>query len=599
MSKNRKSWALFILTGLSLIIGFGSEEAWIFGGLIGLIPATNWVIQDLRRKTFGSDILAVFALIGAISTNELFAASVVSFMLASGRILESWAEGQAERQLKSLIERVPRKTHLVKSNGQIDEISIEVVKIGDRILIRTGEIVPTDGQLLMAATLDESALTGEPLPVNRGLSDQINSGIVNAGSPFEYLATGSSEQSTYAAIIRLVKSAHEKNSPSIRIANKWAIRFVPVALLVAGASWLISGEVERAIAVLVTATPCPLILAVPIAIVSGLSRTAQNGVIIKGGAILELLGRTEVVLLDKTGTLTHGGPAVNEIQCADGYSQNEILSLAASVDQYSAHVVAKALVAAAQSKSLDIYKIDDVKEITGHKIQGKYASEVITVGQLVQTAPNWLTMDYPLIVAVSKGGLLIGAIGLQDPLRSESKQLIRDLKAVGVNYVALVTGDREAAAHLVANEVGIENVYAEVSAEGKLEITRGLMQTSVGSVVVVGDGINDAPALAAADVGVAMGARGATAASEAADVVIVEDSIDRLTLAIQIAKRSRKKALQAAGIGMGLSLVMMIFGGLGLISPGEGAIAQELIDVMAILWALTALVTEKSKNQNG
>ena len=596
MSKSRKSWALFILTGLSLIIGFGSEAAWIIGGLIGLIPATTWVIQDLRRKTFGSDILAVFALIGAISTNELFAASVVSFMLASGRILESWAEGQAERQLKSLIERVPRKTHLVKSNGQIEEILIEDVKIGDRILIRTGEIVPTDGQLLMAATLDESALTGEPLPVNRGLSDQINSGIVNAGSPFEYLATSSSEQSTYAAIIRLVKSAHEKNSPSIRIANKWAIRFVPVALLVAGASWVISGEVERAIAVLVTATPCPLILAVPIAIVSGLSKTAQNGVIIKGGAILELLGRTEVVLLDKTGTLTHGGPAVNEIQCADGYSQNEILSLAASVDQYSAHVVAKALVAAAQSKSLDIYKIDDVKEITGHKIQGKYAGDVITVGQLVQTAPNWLTMDYPLIVAVSKGDQLIGAIGLQDPLRSESKQLISDLKAAGVKYVALVTGDREAAAHLVANEVGIENVYAGVSAEGKLEITRGLMQTSVGSVVVVGDGINDAPALAAANVGVAMGARGATAASEAADVVIVEDSIDRLTLAIQIAKRSRKKALQAAGIGMGLSFVMMIFGGLGLISPGEGAIAQELIDVIAILWALTALFSEKSKN---
>ena len=334
----------------------------------------------------------------------------------------------------------------------------------------------------------------------------------------------------------------------------------------------------------------------PIAIVSGLSRTAQNGVIIKGGAILELLGRTEVVLLDKTGTLTHGGPAVNEIQCADGYSQNEILSLAASVDQYSAHVVAKALVAAAQSKSLDIYKIDDVKEITGHKIQGKYAGDVITVGQLVQTAPNWLTMDYPLIVAVSKGDQLIGAIGLQDPLRSESKQLISDLKAAGVKYVALVTGDREAAAHLVANEVGIENVYAGVSAEGKLEITRGLMQTSVGSVVVVGDGINDAPALAAADVGVAMGARGATAASEAADVVIVEDSIDRLTLAIQIAKRSRKKALQAAGIGMGLSFVMMIFGGLGLISPGEGAIAQELIDVIAILWALTALFSEKSNN---
>ena len=271
MSDSKKSWLLFLLSGISLIIGFGFEKVWIFGGLIGLIPATNWVIQDLRKRTFGSDILAVFALIGAILTNELFAASVVSFMLASGRILESWAEGQAERQLKSLIARVPRNTHIVKADGRIDQISIEDVKIGDRLLIRSGEIVPTDGQLLMSATLDESALTGEPLPVNRGLSDQIDSGIVNAGAPFEYLATSSSEQSTYAAIIRLVQSAHEKNSPSIRIANKWAVRFVPLALIMAAAAWLISGEVDRAIAVLVTATPCPLILAVPIAIVSGLS----------------------------------------------------------------------------------------------------------------------------------------------------------------------------------------------------------------------------------------------------------------------------------------------------------------------------------------
>ena len=579
-----------------MIIGFGFEKVWIFGGLIGLIPATNWVIQDLRKRTFGSDILAVFALIGAILTNELFAASVVSFMLASGRILESWAEGQAERQLKSLIARVPRNTHIVKADGQIDQISIEDVKIGDRVLIKSGEIVPTDGQLLMSATLDESALTGEPLPVNRGLSDQIDSGIVNAGAPFEYLATSSSEQSTYAAIIRLVKSAHEKNSPSIRIANKWAVRFVPLALIMAAAAWLISGEVDRAIAVLVTATPCPLILAVPIAIVSGLSRTAKNGVIIKGGAILELLGRTEVVLLDKTGTLTHGGPAVDEIQCADGYTQSEILSLAASVDQYSTHVVAKALVAAAHTKGANIYKVDEVKEIAGHNIQGKYKQEVITVGQLIQPAPNWLTMNHPLIVAVTKGDLLIGAIGLQDPLRPESKKLISDLKSVGVKYVALVTGDREETAHQVASEVGIENVYAGVSAEGKLEITRGLMQTSDGSVVVVGDGINDAPALAAADVGVAMGARGASAASEAADVVIVEDSIDRLTLAIQIAKTSRNKALQAAGIGMGLSLIMMLFGGAGFITPGEGAIAQEIIDVIAILWALTALLGERKSN---
>ena len=590
MTKARFSWILFISTGITLSFGFSQNEFWVIGGLLGLIPAVSWVINDLRQKTFGSDVLAVLALIGTLLTDELFAASVIAFMLASGRILESWAEGRAERQLKSLIERVPRTTHKVVSNGQLTEIQLSQIVVGDRLLVRSGEIVPTNGQLCVSAILDESALTGEPLPITRNELEPINSGIVNAGAPFEFIATSTSEQSTYSAIIRLVKTAHEKNSPSIRIANKWAIKFVPVALFMAAAAWLITGEVERAVAVLVTATPCPLILAVPIAIVSGLSQSAKNGVIIKGGAILELLGRTEVVLLDKTGTLTHGGPTVSKIQTSQGYSTDEILQLAASIDQYSTHIVAKTLVKAAKNKNLELLKITDVSEIAGHAIEGRYQDELITVGQLSTKAPAWLTLDFPLIVAVSKSNQLIGAIGLQDAIRVESKQVISDLKAVGVRYVALVTGDKESTAHQVANEVGIENVYAGVSAEGKLEITRGLMQTAKGSVVVVGDGINDAPALAAADVGVAMGAKGATAASEAADVVIVEDSIDRLTLAIAIASNSRRKAIQAAGMGMFLSLIMMLLGAFGFITPSQGAIAQEFIDVISIIWALTALL---------
>jgi len=590
MTKARFSWILFISTGITLSFGFIQNEFWVIGGLLGLIPAVSWVLNDLRQKTFGSDILAVLALIGTLLTDELFAASVIAFMLASGRILESWAEGRAERQLKSLIERVPRTTHKVVSNGQLTEIQLSQIVVGDRLLVRSGEIVPTNGQLCVSAILDESALTGEPLPITRNELEPINSGIVNAGAPFEFIATSTSEQSTYSAIIRLVKTAHEKNSPSIRIANKWAIKFVPVALFMAAAAWLITGEVERAVAVLVTATPCPLILAVPIAIVSGLSQSAKNGVIIKGGAILELLGRTEVVLLDKTGTLTHGGPTVSKIQTSQGYSTDEILQLAASIDQYSTHIVAKTLVKAAKNKNLELLKITDVSEIAGHAIEGRYQDELITVGQLSTKAPAWLTLDFPLIVAVSKSNQLIGAIGLQDAIRVESKQVISDLKAVGVRYVALVTGDKESTAHQVAYEVGIENVYAGVSAEGKLEITRGLMQTAKGSVVVVGDGINDAPALAAADVGVAMGAKGATAASEAADVVIVEDSIDRLTLAIAIASNSRRKAIQAAGMGMFLSLIMMLLGAFGFITPSQGAIAQEFIDVISIIWALTALL---------
>ena len=595
MSLHRQNWLLFILSGVNLGFGFVFEIFWIFGGVIGLIPAITWVVKDIKNRSFGSDILAVFALIGALLTDELFAASVVSFMLASGRILESWAEGQAERQLKSLIERVPRNTFLVSASGEIKEILIGDVKVGDHILVRGGEVVPTNGVLLESAILDESALTGEPLPVNKEINDPIDSGVLNAGAPFKFKATSTSEESTYAAIIRLVASAHEKNSPSIRIANNWAVKFVPIALIMATAAWLITGEIQRAIAVLVTATPCPLILAVPIAIVSGLSQSAKQGVIIKGGSILELLGKAEVVLLDKTGTLTHGGPKVDHIQTAPNYSSDQILALAASVDQYSTHIVAKSLVRAAKERELQLLNIKNINEIAGHAIEGWYNEEKIVVGQLLSEAPDWLTMHFPLIVAVSKNDQLIGAIGLQDAIRSESKKLISDLKESGIKYVALVTGDREETAQQVAAEVGIENVYSGVSAAGKLEITSGLKQTSSGSVIVVGDGINDAPALAAADVGVAMGAHGATAASEAADVVIVEDSIERLTLAIRIAKTSRRKALEAAGVGMSLSLVMMFFGAFGVITPSQGAIAQEVIDVIAILWALTTLLEVRSK----
>ena len=596
MNSHSRNWFLFLLAGTSLLIGFQFEISWAIGGLIGLIPAIGWVVKDLQNKTFGSDILAVFALIGALLTKELFAAAVVAFMLASGKILESWAEGQAERQLKSLIERVPRTTHLVGESGEIKEIPIGDVCIGDIVLVRSGEIVPTNGSLLVSAILDESALTGEPLPVNREINDVIDSGVLNASSPFKYRATSTSEQSTYAGIIRLVKSAHEKNSPSIRIANKWAIRFVPVALLMAFSAWLITGEIERSIAVLVTATPCPLILAVPIAIVSGLSRSAKQGVIIKGGSILELLGNAEVVLLDKTGTLTQGGPIVNQIQTLPGHTEDEILQLAASVDQYSTHVVAKSLVRTAKDKDLKLLRIENLNEVPGHAIQGWLEGEKIEIGQLITQAPSWLTMKLPLIVAVYKSDQLIGAIGLQDAIRTDSKKLISDLKEVGIKYIALVTGDRDDTAKKVADEVGIENIYSQVSAAGKLEITTGLKQTSTGSVIVVGDGINDAPALAAADVGVAMGARGATAASEAADVVIVEDSISRLTLAIKIAKKSRRKALEAAGIGMVLSLIMMSLGFMGMITPGQGAIAQEIIDVIAILWALTTLISVRDKS---
>ena len=580
---------LLISALTTLALGFASDYFWVASGLIGFIPATLWFIRDLREKTMGSDVLAVLSLLSTLLTGELFAASVIAVMLASGRVLESWAVGQAERQLKSLLARMPRNVNRIKEDGSLELIKIEEIAIGDRLLIRSGEITPADGRLTMAATLDESALTGEPLPVQRAINEEISSGVLNAGAPFEFIATTTSENSTYEGIIKLVKSAQAQSAPGVRLANKWALRFVPVALAIAALAWLLTGEIDRAVAVLVAATPCPLILAVPIAIVAGLSQSAKNGAVIKGGGILELLSRTETVLLDKTGTLTHGGPAISEINSAPGISADDVVALAASIDQYSPHIVAKSIVEYAKERKLEITSAIDIEEVPGHQISGAINGHTITVGQLTTARPDWMTLTKPLVVAVRRDGELIGAIGLEDPIRPESQEMISELRKSGVSHIALVTGDRTETAQEVAQTLGITEVFAQSTAADKLRITREAMARANGTVVVVGDGINDAPALAAAHVGVAMGARGASAASEAADVIIVDDSIDRLIRAIRISKRARRKALQAAGIGMALSFVIMATGALGTTSASQGAVAQEVIDVIAILWALTTL----------
>ncbi len=580
---------LLLITSLGLITGFINESVWEITIGFGLLPALFWVVNDLRKQTLSSDVLAVLSLLGTLLTHEFIAGAIITLMLATGRVLESWAEGQAERQLKALLARIPQQARRFSTSGVLEDIEVDEIGVADRLLVRAGEVTPVDGELLSAAILDESALTGEPLPVSRKPGELILSGVVNAGDPFEYLATNTAELSTYAGIIKLVQSAQTRTSPGVRIAAKWALAFIPIAVLMAAIAWAITGESSRAVAVLVAATPCPLILAVPIAVVSGLSKAAKHGAVIKGGAILETLARAEVVLLDKTGTITHGGPVIGDIVVSSKSNVDDVLTLAASVDQYSQNIVAKALVLAAKEKGLILLPVSDVKEVPGHHISGDVNGLEITVGQLTQEAPAWLDLLHPLVVAVTQDRHLIGAIGLSDPLRPESKVVIAQLRQAGVKQIALITGDRDSTAQEVAASVGITQVYSHVSAQGKLDITEEFMRTTKGTVIVVGDGINDAPALALAHVGVAMGARGATAASEAADVVIVEDSIEHLSQAIEIAQTSRRKAVQAAGLGMSLSFLVMVAGALGLATASEGALAQELIDVVAIVWALTAL----------
>ena len=565
------------------------EEFWLLSGFIGLLISIKWLVDDFKINTMGSDVLAILSLLGTLFTSEFFAMAIISLMLATGRLLESWAEGQAERELSSLINRIPRTARRIAPDGSIEEIDVPKIQVGDQILLRSGEILPVDGVLLSEAITDESALTGEPLPQERGVGALLASGIVNAGSPFTIEATNTAATSTYAGIIALVREAQRKSAPSIRLANKWAIRFVPFALLIAGSAWLITGEVSRAVAVLVAATPCPLILAVPIAVVSGLSLAAKSGAIIKNGAVLEALAKSRVVLLDKTGTLTYGGPEINSIDCAPSYSAQDVLQLAASVDQYSSHVVAHSLVNGAYARKIQLLTAKNLHETLGHSISGEVNGTRITVGQLTSVLPEWRKSRDELQVAVYSDQQLIGIIGLADPVRVESKQLLADLSSAGISEIAMLTGDKQITAEKVAQEIGISKVFSDLTPEQKLAITAQYKESKMGVVVLVGDGINDAPALALADVGVAMGARGASAASEAADVVIVEDSIDRLAIAISIAKLTMKKASQAVAIGMGLSIVAMIAGAFGVTNASEGALIQEGIDVIAILWALTVL----------
>jgi len=579
---------LLAATGASLALGLvlSNQGFFIAGSAVGLAIAVQLVWAAVRAGGLGSDLLALVSIVATSLTQEWLAGAIIALMLATGRALESWAAGQARSQLEALVQRSPRSIQLLQPDGSVLEVEISKVKIGDRFLVRAGEVVAVDATLEADASFDESALTGEPLPKNRLAGDEVPSGVVNAGSSVAMVATTTAEASTYAGLVRLVQQAKASSAPGVRIANRWAIWFVPLSLALAAGAWLTTRDVEPAIAVLVAATPCPLILAIPIAIISGISRGASHGAIIKDGAALESLARSEVLLVDKTGTLTLGGPELTNVQAGPGVSESEVLRIAATIEQSSAHVLAKAVVRGAQARGVSLGVAGEVSEVLGEGLFAEFEGHRVRIGRLSEPAPDWVNLNNSLQICVDVDDQVIGVIDLDDPIRHDAAETINRLRGFGIRRVLLVTGDRRAAGEQVGLAVGVDEVYAECRPEQKLEIVRSELAKSAGSVLVVGDGINDSPALAAADVGVAMGARGATAASETADVVIIEDSIGRLADAIEISKGARNRALQAAGLGMGLSVLAMFSGALGLTTITQNALLQELIDALAILLAL-------------
>ncbi len=595
------------LVGLAggLVAWFWSAPAlafiiWAAGTLPVIVVLLVSMVRDFLAGRMGVDAVAFVSMSAALVLGEGLAAAVVAVMYAGGTVLEDFAVARAERDLKSLVDRTPRVAHRRAPSGVIEDVPVEDVGIGDAIMVRGGEVVPVDGVIATAgAVIDESALTGEPIPASRRRGEGARSGTVNAGELFEMTATATAGESTYAGIVRMVTAAQTAKAPFIRLADRYAILLLPVSLSVAAAAWLFSGDPVRGLAVLVAATPCPLILAAPVAFIAGVSQSARRGILVKGGGPLEALARTHTVMFDKTGTLTVGGARLVAVETAPGESADEVLRLAASLEQASHHVVAATIVAAARARGLHLDVPSNVRETMGSGLQGDIAGRQVTAGshQLVYGPRNpedWAVRALrraawrsALSVFVSVDGRTVGALLLADELRRETPRAIQSLRSAGVKRIVMVTGDRADAAETIAAALDLDAVLADRVPSDKVDAV--VMEQRQHPTLMVGDGINDAPALAMADVGIAMGARGASASSEAADVIVLVDRLDRVSDAVSIAARARGIALQSIVVGMGLSGLAMAAAAVGWLTPVAGALTQEAIDVAVILNALRAL----------
>jgi heavy metal translocating P-type ATPase len=598
--------AALVIGGLLYAIGDGAAGQMVWRATVALLAAELSVEVGrtvIVEHSLGVDTIALVAMVGSLALNQELAGVVIGLMFSGGESLEAIASSRARRELTALVQRAPKIAQL-RIDGRLEDVPVERVRSGDTVVVRTGEVVPVDGTVLsVEAVVDTSALTGEPLPETRTRGMPVLSGSANAGAPFDVRADRPASESAYAALVRLVQQAQTQRAPLVRMADRYAGFFLPATLLVAGLAWAFSGDPERALAVVVVATPCPLILAAPIALVSGLSRAARVGVIVKGTGAVEVLGEARTVLFDKTGTLTVGTPEVREIVPRDHRPASELLRLAASLDRMSAHVLGEALVTAANEAALELTVPTDVHEEPGQGIEGSVDGHRVLVGsrafigaaglpekEIAAAAVAATRGSGEAHVVVALDGHVAGVIVMADELRPDATAIVERLRAEGIRHVAMLSGDRRSVANRVGRELAIDRVYAEQSAEDKLDVVRSVRsQPELGPVIMVGDGVNDAPALAIADLGIAMGAAGATVSSETADAVITVDRVDRVADAVHTGRRALYIARQSVLAGMGLSLAAMAVAAAGYLPPLAGALFQEAIDLAVILNALRAL----------
>jgi heavy metal translocating P-type ATPase len=608
-SHSRLNIALLAIALAGLVIGLGlmaagsdlATIAWSAGVIPVLAALVVEIVRSLSKGEVGLDIVAALSMSAALFFGETLAAAVVAVMYSGGTFLESYAEGRARREMSDLLSRVPR-TATRHGAGSLEEVPLEDILPGDLLLIRQGDVAPVDGTIESeTALLDQSALTGEPMPVRRERGLEVMSGATNAGEAFDLRATHRAADSTYAGIVRLVEAAQKSKAPMSRMADRYSLWFLGLTVFLATAAWWFTGDPIRAVAVLVVATPCPLILAVPVALVAGLSRAAHFGVLIKGAKPLEALAQIKTLILDKTGTLTDGRPQIVSVETSGEMATDEIVTLAAALEQASKHPMAQAIVAAAQARGMTLLLPEHVVETPGEGLTGTVGSREVVVGgpgfvraQIGTSEPESGVQDAgSVIVAVAVDGKLQGRLVMSDALREGTGDLLAGLRRLGIARILLATGDRRAVAEAVTKGLGLDGVRADLTPDQKVLLV--IAERKNGPVMMVGDGVNDAPALAAADVGVAMGARGAAASAEAADVVLLVDHLDRLLPGIKVAQRARQIALQSVVAGIGLSVAGMIAAALGYLTPLQGALLQEVIDVAVILNALRALrITPRS-----
>lgn len=584
--------------GAMAVLGSAESAAWVWSAatipvLLALIVE---IVTSLRRGSVGLDLVAALSMSAALIFGEALAANVVALMYAGGQMLERFAEGRAKREMTALLGRVAH-TAMRYDDGSLAEVAIETLAPGDRILVRAGEVLPVDGTLAAGvASIDASALTGESLPVTHAAGEEILSGATNAGNAFDLNVVRPAAESTYARIVKLVEDAQQTKAPVVRIADRWAVWFLVLTLVIAGLAWGLSGDRLRALAVLVVATPCPLILALPVALISGMSRAAKLGVLIKNGGALEALSRVRTAILDKTGTLTMGRASVADVRTTGGWHKDEVLRLAASLDQASHHVIAEALVKEARNRGLILAPPAEVREDAGAGLAGRVEGHDVIVGgsrfvaDLVADDPHRLRdgiTGETAVVAVAVDGSLAGIIVMADPLRPDAEEVLSSLRRAGISRIVLASGDQQHIVDAVTEHLSLDERLGDLSPEDKVALVRNA--SAAGPTLMMGDGVNDAPALAAATIGIAMGARGSAASSESAGIVLLVDELERVARAVEIAHRTRRIALQSVAGGLALSVIGMIVAAFGYLPPVAGALTQEAIDVAVILNALRVL----------